>query len=49
MRKCDREMVKRIQDAVKKECRGCEYQDGKNCSWWRKQRIGNPPCQGNKQ
>ena len=47
MRKCDREMANRIRKAVEKECTGCDYQDGKYCSWSRKSRIGRPPCQNN--
>ena len=45
MNKRDRDMVKRIKAAVEKECTGCEFQDGKYCSWWKKQRTGQPPCQ----
>lgn len=40
-----KEMVKRIKSAVEKECAICEFQDGKYCSWSKKKRIGQPPCQ----
>lgn len=45
MRKQDKEMADRIRVAVEKECAGCEYQDGKYCSWWQEKREGRPPCQ----
>lgn len=40
-------MVERIKKVVKKECTGCEFQDGKYCSWSKKQRISYPSCQQN--
>ena len=45
MNKEDQEMVARIRAAVEKECDGCEFQDGKHCSWWRSNTTGKPPCQ----
>lgn len=47
MNKEDKAMVKRIKLAVEKQCNGCEFQDGKYCSWWKEKRIGRPPCQSN--
>lgn len=31
------------EEAIK--CNGCQYQDGKYCSWWKQKREGLPPCQ----
>ena len=45
MKKEDQEMVDRIRAAVEKECDGCEFQDGKTCSWWRTDTQEPPPCQ----
>lgn len=30
---------------LEKQCMGCEFQDGKYCSWSKKKRTGQPPCQ----
>ena len=30
---------------VEKECVGCEFLAGKYCTWIKKKRIGQPPCQ----
>ncbi len=45
----DKDMVNRIKAAVERECTGCEFQDGKYCSWAKKQRMKRPPCQCNKE
>ena len=42
-----KDMVERIKAAVERECAGCEFQDGKYCSWSKRRRIGRPPCQNN--
>lgn len=44
MKKEDQEMVDRIRLAVFEKCRGCKFQDGDYCSWWRKKTTGRPPC-----
>ena len=37
-----------IQAAAEKECKGCEFQDGKHCDWWKKKTDSPPPCQQHK-